>query len=181
MTEYTLFPNKPLNHNPSLIKRVCFDCGVKLSLMPSMRFPKSIVKSRRRKLFDEVHDKGSSVRGHKLSQSNAITFHLRRQQTLMTCEAFLLSHRFSLDSDKFNFSFTLLFLFYIATLRHVTFNSPLFPSDELRVDALRGILSPHGPRLCLHLRAKARQMADSFRVERSGTLSHPLRDVKRFL
>lgn len=48
----------------------------------------------------------------------------------------------------------MIILFITAALRLATFDSPLFPSDKLCMDALRRILSAHSSRLRIHLGAE---------------------------
>lgn len=66
-----------------------------------------------------------------------------------------------------------------VALCDVTFDSPLLPSHQLRVDALRGFLSTHGAGFRLHLGTEAGSVANSVRVERSGVLFNTLRNAER--
>lgn len=66
-------------------------------------------------------------------------------------------------------------LLFPVALRHVALDSSLLSAHELRVDALRGILSSHSPRFRLHIGTEAREMADSFRVECTGARFNTLR------
>lgn len=64
-------------------------------------------------------------------------------------------------------------------LRDAPSDSTLLSSDELRVDALRGLLSAHRPRFRFHFRAKTCKMAHSDGLERTGTIFITLWNAKR--
>ena len=71
------------------------------------------------------------------------------------------------------------FVMFSGALRHVTLDSPLFPSYKLCVDALWGFLSAHRSRFCLYFRAETSKMSLFWWLERSSSRFDSIRHSKR--
>lgn len=63
-------------------------------------------------------------------------------------------------------------------LRNAPSDTSLLPSYQLRVDALRGLLPPHCPRFRFHIGAEAREVVDSFGMERASSRANFVRQLE---